>query len=198
MEKNCDASKEELRDWRKMEAKTAATTLWSLRREQWVWERGAEASEAKNTHSSLDKRPYPCVQCGSKLHSHLQTLSITVHFAILLTFHTSWPTIPKAHATPTYRSNAHLLVQRSLRCAWGLHCKYVNLVLLHFMLLLVFCHQIQHCIISTGGTSTYASDRTKFPNLYMHSSSSLMFISHPLTKINGLSWICWASVCFSD
>ena len=113
--------------------------------------RGAAASEAKNTRSSLEKWPYPCVQCGSKLYSHPQTLSITVHFAILLTFHTSWPSIPKAHATPTYLSNAHLLVQRSLRCAWGLHCKYVNLVLRHFMLLLAFCHQIQHCIISTGG-----------------------------------------------
>ena len=63
--------------------------------------RGAVASETKNTHSSLEKWPYPCIQCGSKLHSHPQSLSITVHFAILLTFHTSWPTVPKAHATPT-------------------------------------------------------------------------------------------------
>ena len=47
------------------------------------------------------------------------------------TFHTlfvahAWPTSPKACATPT---NPHVLVQRSWRCAWDIHCEYIHLVL---------------------------------------------------------------------
>ena len=40
----------------------------------------------------------------------------------------AWPTIPKAHATPT-NSNPHVLVQKSWRCMRGVHCKYIHLVL---------------------------------------------------------------------
>ena len=49
--------------------------------------------------------------------------SFNVHFAVLLTC--TWLNIPVAHAMPT-NSNA---AQRSLRCAQGIHCEYIHLVL---------------------------------------------------------------------
>ena len=130
--KNCDTSEEELREWCEMEAKTehvnAATTLWSPCWEQWVQERGAAASKESASQSW---------EMTISLHSVRFIITLTssnsfnVRFAILLTFHISWLTVPKAHATPTYSGNAYMLVQRSLRCLWGLYWECVNLVLCH-------------------------------------------------------------------
>ena len=53
-------------------------------------------SEANKAWGRLQKQPYPRVLCGSKLHSHPQTLSTEyVHFAFLLTpfiLHCRWMT----------------------------------------------------------------------------------------------------------
>ena len=51
------------------------------------------------------------------------SISFNVHFAVLLTC--TWLNVPVAHATPTNSSAA----QRSLRCAQGIHCEYMHLVL---------------------------------------------------------------------
>ena len=52
--------------------------------------------------------------------------SFNICFAILLTLCCTWPTVPKACATPT-NSYVHVSVQRLLRCAQGICCKYVHL-----------------------------------------------------------------------
>ena len=68
-------------------------------------------------------------------HSLPLTNSFNVHFAILLTLFTlccTWPTVPKACATPT-NTNAHMSVQRLLSCARVTHCEYVHLVSVVFI-----------------------------------------------------------------
>ena len=66
-------------------------------------EREAVPSKANKAHRSFEK-----------LHSHPQTPSMyTLPSFSLFTFH--GPTVPKAHATPTYSINKQILVQRSLK-----------------------------------------------------------------------------------
>ena len=59
-------------------------------------------------------------------HNPVKSASRTLHsfhtFHTLLHMH--GPTCPKARATPT--NYLHMLVQRSLRCARGIHCKHVT------------------------------------------------------------------------
>ena len=64
-----------------------------------------------------------------------------------------WPTVPKARATPT-NSNPHMLVQRSWRCARGIHCEYVHLQLSHV-------HPFVCCRkLATGSTHGFPSHLT--------------------------------------
>ena len=73
--------------------------------------------------------------------------SFNICFAILLTFHTSWPTIPIAHATPTYSSNAHVgskVIEMCVRLTLQIS-KPSFMSSPVTMLLLDFCHLIQRC-----------------------------------------------------
>ena len=107
-------------NWTKTESVNAVTTLWSPRWEQWVWERGVAASEAKNTHSSLEKPPYPCVQCSSKLHSHPQTLSIRYTLPSFSLF--------TLHGRPSHKHMPRLLTVVTDTCwfkgHWDVHEAY--------------------------------------------------------------------------
>ena len=147
--KNCDTSEEELRDWSETEAKAqhinAATTLWSPCREWWVQERGAAASKAKkavlrNCH----------ILAFGEVKNRTHILKLNVRFGILLTSYTSWTNVPKAHGMPTYSSNANMLFQRSLRCAWGLHCNTYQFLCRY--LIFATKYSTVQVIISTGET----------------------------------------------
>ena len=160
-------SEEELRDRSKTEAKAehinAATTLWSPHWERWVQERGAAASKAKK---AVLRNGHILAFGEVKNRTHILKL-----FQRMLWhpshFTNSWPTVPKAHGTPTHSSNAHMLFQRSLRCA----LQHIPVT----MLLLDFCHQIQHC------TSDYIHWRNMeiVGGMQATEQSSSMFISTP-------------------
>ena len=138
---------EEVRDWHVMEAKTecvnTATTPWSPRREQWVWGRGP--SKAKKAHSNLEKWPYPCVRCSSKPHSHPQTLS--TYALPSFSLFTLNGRLSQKHMPRLLTVVMHMLVQRSLRCVrLTLQISKPSFMSLPVtMLLLDFCHLIQHC-----------------------------------------------------
>ena len=100
------------------------------------------ASAAKNAHGSLEKRPYPCVRCGSKLHSHPQTLS--TYALPSFSLFTLNGRLSQKHMPRLLTVVMHMLVQRSLRCVrLTLQISKPSFMSLPVtMLLLDFCHLI--------------------------------------------------------
>ena len=132
--KSCDRSKEERARslaWkrRRRHSVNAASTPWSPRQEWWVREQQCLAKQKK--HVVVLRNHYIFAFCAVRKRTHILELfqhNFSHSNAFLLSLFTlvahAWPTVPKAHATPT---NPHMLVQRSSRCAQGIHYEYVHL-----------------------------------------------------------------------
>ena len=101
--------------------------------------------------------------------------SFNVRFAILLTLcHTyccTWPTVPKALATPT-NSNAHVspVGSKVMRCARGIHCEYVHLVSYRLFLICKVVDVVDHLFSSFHNYHTvnwciysYSAGKLSFP-----------------------------------
>jgi len=125
------ARKKELGAWRENGGENsvnAASMPWSLRGER--WERAAAPSVAIKCVVIL-RDDHIFVFCVVRKRAHILELFQRNVYALPSFSHFShfiahvWPPVPKACVMPT---NPHMLVQRSWRCAWGIHCEYIHLV----------------------------------------------------------------------
>ena len=111
--------KNELRDWRvKTESVNAATTLLRTMGEE-------QCLAKQRKHMFVLRIDHILVFGADQNRRHILELFQCTLCHPSHTFHTLLHMADRiCHAN---KRNAHVLVQRSLRCAWGIHCEYVNL-----------------------------------------------------------------------
>ena len=113
------------------ERKCSLNAVKSASRTMSTIERVAAPSEANKAHSLSRNDHVYLLFCAVRKRAcilelfqpNVYALSSFSHFSHFVAY--ARPTVPKARAMPT---NPHVLVQRSWRCAQGIHCEYVPLV----------------------------------------------------------------------